>query len=143
MTSDKTLREALLKQNGIVPGTISDEEREEVRRMLARDKARVRRMKWAAIIGWLLVLLPYLAAAAMSGLNAMGIGIHEDAIKETIGAQVLMVFAVAMPYVAIALTISYFFRSRSLSSRQIQAQLSDIEEQLRRISESQKTAPPK
>ena len=49
---------------------------------------------------------------------------------------------VAGPYIAIVFTISYFLRSRSLSSRQIQAKLADIEEQLRRISEGQKTEPP-
>ncbi len=127
MGDDKRLGEELLKQNGIVPGQVSHGERDAIRRMLARDKARVRRMKWAAIISWLLLPSLFLLAYVVNALGG-------KAAIDTIGGGIMAVLFIATPYIAIVFTISYFFRSRSLNSRQIHAKLADIEEQLKRIS---------
>ncbi len=126
MREEKDLREELLSQNGMASGWMSPEEKEKLRRLLKRDRARVTRMKWAAIIAWLLILLVPLVGAAISHIpvrlpflqRVMDLGI---------------VGGMAMIYIAIFFTINYFFRSRSLGMRQIQASLRDIQDQLDRM----------
>jgi hypothetical protein len=125
MRDKKELRKELLSQNGMVSGRMSPVEKEELRRLLKRDQARVLRMKRATIIAWLLVPLFMLVGAGLSVIFAgpQGIGTTEAGIAA----------GWAMMYIAIFFTLSYFWRSRSLGMRQIQATLRDIQEQLERI----------
>ena len=130
MTYEKNLSDELLKRNGTQRGQLSDSTREDLRKLITRDKVLVRRSKWAMIISWTIIvawlgggrLLAALWGKDPSGMNFPGI---------------VLVLAMAMPYIAIVCTVSYFIRSRSLTSRQIQARLANIEEQLLRIVESQ------
>ncbi len=123
MSEEKRLSEELLKQNGIKPGKISHDERERIQRLIARDKARLSRTKWAAIISWLLIPLPSLVFVAVSPL-----GLPPGALK-TIFAYSAILFCVAIFF-----TTSYFSPSRSLTLHQMLASLSNIEEMLRRMS---------
>ena len=135
MTEHEKLREELLKQNGMVSGRISLAERERICQMLARDQARVRRMKWATIIAWLLPALSLIVVVAIIGASGASDG-------DTIVGGIMIILFFATPCIAIIFTVFYFIRSRSLNSRQIHAKLADIEEQLKRISQNQEAKPP-
>ena len=105
MADDKKLREELLKQNGIVPGRIPLREREQIWQMIAKDKARVRRMKWAAIITWLLVPLLLIVGGIAETLGA-------NLPLRNIGmVEAVIVACQAIVFVAIIFTISYFMKA--------------------------------
>ena len=128
MSEEKRLSEELLKQNGTKPGEISHDERERIQRLIARDKARLRRTKWAAIISWLLLTFLYVLAAI---IGVFGVKLRNSPIGPL---EAMVIGTLVIPCIAIYFTISYFLRSRSLTSRQMLASLSSIEEMLRRMS---------
>ena len=127
MTDEKELREGLLSQNGIEPGALPEDRRKELRRILERDKKRVTRMKWATIVSWSLVGLFFVVGFVLGWAFSGEVPYPEFG----------LVFAVAGFYVAVAFTISWYLRSRSLSQRQIQATLGDISAQLEQLAKNQ------
>ena len=123
MADNRDLGKELLKSNGIEFGKISPEERQKFDRLVARDKVRVQRMKWATGIAWgLLVICVMLAALHIS-------------ISPLFEWAEFAVFIVGFLFwIAVVFTISLYIRSRVASNRQIQSTLMQIQEQLERLS---------
>lgn len=130
MTSEKGIRNGLLRQMD------SNAPTDSTARILARDAARVKRMKWLTIITWSLVAVCYVVGRLVEHSLKSGNG--------SPGQAVLMTFllaALALIPFAMVFTASYYIRSRNLTVSQIQTRLAGIEEQLRRISQDKPTAP--
>lgn len=124
MENDKKFAKELLEQNGIQFGKLSDTEREGLRSMIAREKARVRRMKWAVILSWVLVAVAFVV---MGFLEAF---VFERP-DYRIAAGAMLVQALLL--VAIIFTISFYVRWRSASMREIQSTLANIQKQLEHL----------
>ena len=134
MTAEERRGKELLKANGIQPDGLSAEDREALRRILRRDQARARTMKWAAYIAWGALLLFWIGFGAVSGAFS---------IRTSPGPTPLYVFpiATALFYFALYCTVSYVIRARGARNREsdvhaveIEARLARIEDALKRLS---------
>ncbi len=118
MADNKDLGKELLKSNGMEFGKISNEERQTLQRLVATDKARVRRMKWATALAWGLVVICFIVGGLWERANP----------ERPVGLWVVLIKALLV--IAIVFTISLLVRSRAASNRQIQSSLMRIQEQL-------------
>ena len=140
MTDERELGKELLKRNGIEPGELPENGRRELRRMVERDKKRAERMKWATVVAWSLLALLYILAGVLPrilgilGVAPMFVTFAGEPHPWTV---VLLFPIVVLFWVAVACTISFLIRSRSVSQREIQASLADIAEQLRQLVKDQ------
>ncbi len=121
MGDNKDLGRELLKSNGMEFGKISNEERQALQRLVATDKARVRRMKWATGIAWGSVVICLIVAGLWERANP----------GRPVGLWVVLIRALLL--IAIVFTISLLVRSRAASNRQIQSSLIRVQEQLDRL----------
>ena len=103
-------------------GKISNEERQTFQRLVATDKARVRRMKWVTGIAWGLVVICFIVGGLWERANP----------GRPVGLWVVLLRALLV--IAIVFTISLLVISRAASNRQIQSTLMGIQEQLNRLS---------
>ena len=130
MAKENNIKEELLNQmdkNFDQPSTKSAQE------IIARDIARVRRLKWITIFGWLLVIICFVIAGIIE-LNVKGI--ESDLLyMSTMWSSITILIFQAMLLIAIILTISLYIRSRTLTLHKIQARLANIEEQLKKMSQ--------
>lgn len=130
MSKENDMKEELLKQMDKKSNKTSGANMKSAQEIIARDMARVKRMKWVTILSWLLVAICFIV-----------IWIAKESQWYTfesrwwLGAAVMILRALLL--VAIIFTISLYVRSRTLSMRQIQARLSNIESLLKRMSEGQ------
>jgi len=128
MTNKKEFREELLKENGIEPRGISLEDRQVLQRILKRDRARARRMKWITATVWALLL----AAFAIGGVAEK---LRSEQPGYLLGAVVLL-YPLAL-YCTIALGIrAWIARNREVQFHftEIEARLASVEEELKRLS---------
>jgi membrane protein YdbS with pleckstrin-like domain len=129
MASKKEFRNELLKQNGLEPHGISAEDRQALQRILKRDRARARRMKWITAAAWALLLVAIL------------IGGVSKRMQEDFGDYAI-VAVLSLRLVAIVCTISLVVRSWIARNREfqfhhteIEARLARVEEELKRLSQ--------
>ena len=127
MVDNKDLGKELLKSNGMEYGKISQEERQKFRRLVARDKTRIQRMKWATVIAWgmLAVLWIYLFLVGQRSVSSRD---HDP---------VSFVWLLLLPclfLIAILFTVSLYIRHKTATHRQMQSALMHIQEQLDRLS---------
>jgi hypothetical protein len=136
MTDKRNLRDDLLKQNG----TSADSAAGIRDKILAEEQRQVRRMRWLVTRCWALFLV-FLFLVAFLKCECPFLG--PDAI-ENIGlllsgypwiGPALAFTTEALFILAVILTFSLYMRSRTLTMRQIQASLTGIEEQLRKLAE--------
>ncbi len=140
MSTEKNLRESLLQQDSFDSHTAA-----ELRdRILARDEASVRHMKWVAGICWAVFGAVFLLAAFTEyfrdrGIPFLGYSIDEVAVyfREVawFTTPVAIIVVQALFILAVATTFSLHMRSRTLTMHQIQGRLAAIEEQLRKLAE--------
>ncbi len=116
-----SLRDELMRQDGLRPGLLSDEDREKIQDIIARDQRRVGRARWAATIAWVLLGVAYVVGAVLENAEV------------NLLPNVVIVIAMGLFYIAIFLTIAWYVRSNSLKFRQIQAGLTHIQEQLEHL----------
>jgi len=131
MTTDNEFGQELLKANGIDPHGMSSEDRRALHKILARDKARVRRMKLITIVTWVLVLL------AGSGHLVTKL-ISEKTPEFRALTVVLAIIMMAMFYLALFFTGSYGIRAWIARSREFQVRIAEIEMRLVSIDEQLK-----
>ena len=127
MATEKNLREELLNQNHVGTQKPSDLRN----RVLARDQARVARMKWLTIVCWILLAVSIAAAGIME--LAFPDLFEEEPLRNPVFISVWQ----ALLLLVIVFTISLYVRSRTLTMHQIQASLALIEEHLRRMSQKE------
>jgi hypothetical protein len=134
MTIEKNLRDELLKQNGA-----GAQKMQELRdKILARDEARVARLKKLTIFTWGVIVLGLVGALIVRPMLPNG-GRPDS--PEAFTYQYLSSVFIALMWglttIAGVFTISLYIRSRALTMRQIQARLTGIEEQLRKLSDKE------
>ena len=127
MTTERNLREELLKQDG-GGARPSDDLRDKI---LAQDQARVAMVKRLTIYSWILV-----------GMGLAVAGVFRFAYPDTIWYFAKWVPTSKLVFeglllLAIIFTISFYIRSRTLTMRQILANLARIEEHLRKLSQKE------
>ncbi len=125
MTTEKQLRDELLKQNGV--GTQRAEDLRD--KILAKYQAQVTRMRRLVIFTWGLV--------AASLVGAFMVRVFFPEIVEFRPQLQPLFITVFQPLLLLAIifTISLYLRSRALTMHQIQARLAGIEEQLRKMAQ--------
>ena len=125
MATMKNLREELLDQNG--GGAPSSHDLSD--KVLAKDRARVARMKRVTIYTWILV--------AVSPLVAGVVRLSFPDVLEFKPQLVPLFITVwnGLVLIAVFFTISLYVRSRTLTMHQIQSSLALIEEHLRKMSQ--------
>ncbi|OHB67823.1 MAG: hypothetical protein A2Y77_01770 [Planctomycetes bacterium RBG_13_62_9] len=126
MTPEKNLKNELLKQNGV-----STDKANDLRdKILARDKARVARMRKLVVVAWALVAACPVAMA-ISHLLPL-----EPKLERVLPA-LLIIPLEGLFLIAVIFTISLYVRSRTLTMHQIQSSLALIEEHLKKMSQKE------
>lgn len=126
MKKDSDLREELLKQMDGDVGAGPNAAQKAVPAILAKDAARLKRMKRLTAFSWLFMVVAFLASGVTGALT--GFRSELWAISSIIGLQALLI-------IAVALTVGFSFRARTLKMKQIQAALADIQDQLKVMSQ--------
>ncbi len=134
MKEDNKLAKGLLKQNGIEAGKISQEALEKIHREVAKERSRVKRMKWIVITLLAVWLTPFVAGAIWVLLH----GQELDTPPQwgfNIGVIYRMFTYVLLACVIIYLRHWYRLKTKINSATQshIQEHLANIEAQLREL----------
>ena len=124
MKDEKNFKKALLEQEGLQAGNLSDQQRKEIEMILAREHSRVRRMRWVTAILWLLWASLYVVFGV--------IGMEPRKI-ESEWATVLFLVWIALFPMAILSSISLYVRWQATGQRELRLRLKLLEEQLDRL----------
>ena len=116
-----SMREELLKQ---MNGGQAKTDKKSIEAILARDAARVRRMKWITVCVWVLVAVIFVIGGFLESST-----LHKGDVS--IGAIAVILRVLIL--IAVLSTVSFFLRSRDLQMKQIQQRLSEIEKVLRKL----------
>ncbi len=127
MTTEKNLREELLKQNHV--GTQAGGELRD--KVLAKDLARVARMRKLTICSWIVVGTSLVAA----GVVRVVLSFPDLAGGKSLLVPTFIIVWQALLLIAVFFTVSLYVRSRTLTMHQIQASLALIEEHLKKMSQ--------
>ncbi len=124
MTTAKNFKDELLAQNGGA-GQTGEGHRNAI---LARDEARVARMRKLVVVAWALV-----AACPVAMVISHLLPLRPE--LERVITPVLIIPLEGLLLIAVILTISLYIRSRTLTMHQIQVSLALIEEHLKKMSQ--------
>jgi len=126
MAANNNLKDELLKL-GQANGTIgSTTGAKSIHQLIARDQARVARMRKLTTAAWALVLLSLFAAAIASAFFP-----HDPLVRHLPWGPLFIMASQGLLLIAAIFTVSLYVRSRTLTMHQIQASLSNIETLLR------------
>ena len=127
MPEKNNIKEELLKQMNENPHKVMKSTQD----IFTKDKLLIKRLKWITAFSWLLVVICFITASFLK--QARGFLIEDEwRLLKTLTIILRPLF-----WIAIFLTASLYVRSRTLTIRQIQVKLSDIEEQLKKMSKEQ------
>ncbi len=117
-----------------------------VQEILAKDAARVKRMKMVMIITWLIFAVLFIIGGVVEHLMNAGSALNPSipvpgfhptpTTPEGTWIPWVPIIAItlrAFLLIAIIFTVSFYIRSKTLSMRQIQVRLSAIEEAIKKI----------
>ena len=127
MAKENNIREELLGQMEKNTGGASYVGPKLAHEIIAKDMARVARLKSVTVFSWLLVIASFIVVGIIAAVSRS----HNE---WWIPGAIIVVQALLL--IAVSLTISLYARSRTLNLRQIQATLSDIQEQLKKMSQN-------
>ncbi len=133
MGTDNNIREELLKQMNGGSGEKAKTDKTSIEKILARDAARVKRMKWIAACSWLLVMILFIAGGILSTPFARRLSTPPSPYQNMIWPSVLAIILRGLIVIAAILTGSFYIRWISLKTRQIQQRLCEIEKVLRKL----------
>ena len=134
MTAKTNMGNELLKQMEEDSTKAHSHNKVSMMRIIERDAAGVRRLKWIVITCWVLVIFCFFIASIVI-LSVKGIESDLQYFSTLLGGIVSITFQ-AVFLIAVILTILLFVTSRSLTLRQIQARLAEIEKQLKKIAQN-------
>jgi len=141
MAKENGIKEGLLKQMEKSAAGSARASRDLMDQIIPRDIARIRRLKWATIICWLLVLACFAIPGVIELIKHIPggiLGFTPQMIELLVPDYYLSAVAIVTPallIIAVILTLSLYLRLRTLTMRQIQATLAGIEEQLKKMSQ--------
>ena len=133
MVKENDIKEELLKQMDDDYAGASDAKPDSVKRIIEIHRAQVRRLKWFAVISWVVTALYFSGISILRDILEVDINqvfSTEELLilYSNIGLKVLLV-------IAVLLTVIVYLKSRTLTIQQICARLANIEEQLKKISQ--------
>jgi hypothetical protein len=134
MAKENELKEELLKQMDKDSTEAAGVSVNSAGKIIEKHKARLRKLKWIAITGWLITILSALV------LHNLKVFVLENKIGGVLTSNefwfirrsdtVLMVLII----IAVLLTYLFYSTSRTVTILQISARLANIEEQLKKMS---------
>jgi uncharacterized membrane protein YbhN (UPF0104 family) len=127
MPEKNNIKEELLKQMHENPHKVMKSTQD----IFTKDKLLIKRLKWITAFSWLLVVICFIITSFLD--KARGF-LAED---EQWLLHIITITLRPFFLIALFLTVSLYIRSRTLTIRQIQVKLSDIEEQLKKMSKEQ------
>ncbi|MHC4713528.1 MAG: hypothetical protein ACYTAN_09715 [Planctomycetota bacterium] len=137
MSDEKNIGEEMLSANGLPPFGLAENDRLQLRKLLARDRKRVRRTKIAAVIAW--AMLPVIIIAMRLAVSRQTGPLEPGTTGRSVTAVSLVPLVLL---VALTLTIGLIVRSCLLRNRErqverieIQARLAGMEKALRQLAE--------
>ena len=133
------LADNLMKQNGIDASGSAVEDRAALKRILDRDRARTRRMKWLTIAMWTLVLAAFVFFGIMEYIAKQSDPAQFGGAAPSAagaGTGVSQVVFIALLWLAVICTVSYGIRTLLLRNRESQFRLAQLEAQLAGIQET-------
>jgi len=134
MAKVNNMREELLKQMDTDSAGSTDVNKDSVQKIIEVSRAQVRRLKWIAVISWLITVLYSLGMYILK--DFLLVNYVEGALTRNevmlirysdMGLKVFIVISVLLTYLS-------YCRSRTLTLLQISVRLAGIEEHLKRIS---------
>jgi len=133
---DGGFREALLRQDGIVPGVLPASELEKVERLLARERVGIRWLKCGTAAAWILAIAVYVAGAVEAYLwPPLDLpGASAEQLTASQASPKLFFLKIFMPVEAAAMSIWLYLRRRSLNRRQVRVALLACEAELQALS---------
>jgi len=131
MAKENDIKEELLKQMDSESHEKAETHASSLDEIIAKDRARIKRLKWATVISWVLVAFCLIPAAFLEHARRSAALIP----SELVVLSTLAVTLRALLLIAVILTISLYIRSRTLTIHQIQARLANIEELLKKMSQ--------
>jgi len=133
MAKENELKKELLKQMDKDFGKMPGANMKSPKEIIAKDMARIRRLKWITTFSWMLVFI---------GLIITEIAVPHPRFPDTTRKAVwllilptLVVVLKALILISVFFTISLYVRSRALSMKQIHIRLINIEEHLKKMSQ--------
>ena len=135
MSEGDQLREEMLRANGSGSHGISNDDRQALRRILERDRRRVRWMKLLTAIAWVVLLGVWHFAAFAAAFGGSG------------NAMALLLLGIPIFYVAVVISAIYGTRVFMLKDREHQTQLTDFEGRMKKMQDqitrlAERTQPP-
>lgn len=100
-------------------------------KIIEKDRARIRRTKWETAISWGLVVICFIMGAVVERFRMQ----QYFNKAELIWSHCLPMILRALLLIALIFTVLLYTRSRTLTIRQIQARLADIEALVRKMAE--------
>ncbi len=130
MKLDSTIKDELLKQNGIDSDGMQDEERQRYQKLLKRENKKIQGMKYIVIMLWSLVIL--IIASGTIYLKFIQAG--DAPAIERIFAALLQ----GMLFLAVISTALYYVRMIIIRQKQLSRELKTIENMLWHVIKKEK-----
>jgi len=125
MVKENDLKEELIRQMNENSKKITKADKNSVQQILKIEEIRVRSTKKLTVFTWLLFIISLIA----EGIIKVVSGPHPNWLPPTAAFVTWCLLIVAVIF-----TVSLYIRSRILTMHQIQSRLSNIEEQLKKMS---------
>ena len=136
MTKENDIKEELLKQMDKDPDKMPEANIKSPKEIIAKDMARIRRLKWITTFSWLLVVAFFIVGGIIE--NAVPYPRFPGTTCKAVWVIILPTLVVvlkALILISVFFTISLYVRSRALSIKQIHIRLINIEEHLKKMSQ--------
>ena len=136
MAKENDIKEELLKQMDKDPDKMPRANIKSPKEIIARDMARIRRLKWITTFSWLLVVAFFIVGGIIE--NAVPYPRFPGTTCKAVWVIILPTLVVvlkALILISVFFTISLYVRSRTLSIKQIHIRLINIEEHLKKMSQ--------
>ncbi len=136
MAKENDIKEELLKQMNKDPDKMLEANIKSPKEIIAKDMARIRRLKWITTFSWLLVVAFFIVGGIIE--NAVPYPRFPGTTYKAVGVIILPTLVVvlkALILISVFFTISLYVRSRTLSIKQIHIRLINIEEHLKIMSQ--------
>lgn len=136
MAKENDIKEELLKQMDKDPDKMPEANIKSPKEIIAKDMARIRRLKWITTFSWLLVVAFFIVGGIIE--NAVPYPRFPGTTYKAVGVIILPTLVVvlkALILISVFFTISLYVRSRTLSIKQIHIRLINIEEHLKKMSQ--------
>lgn len=132
MPSNTDLSKELLTQNGIRSDETSEEDRKRIYELIAKDKVRLKRIRWATGTTGALALVGFIMAAVGEALRSRAVDIDHTLGTDFIDIANLVTVLFLCCAVGLSVTRR---RGREHRNQLMEARLASIEDQLKRLAE--------